>query len=111
MNVHKRMFCIYDIKADTYGPPVIFSTKGEAMRWFEDLANEQNSPISRHSGDYQLFEIGSYDQASGKAVALESRISLGVASEFSKAARQGGSHQSSEFVEGLNGLRKAGGVA
>ena len=78
------MYCVYDAKAEIYGPPVCFNTGGEAIRWFDDLANGRLNSlhVSHHPEDYTLFHIGSYDQSTGKVEMSEAKVSMGLALDY-----------------------------
>ena len=56
-----KIFSVFDSKAELYLTPFFMKTKGEAVRGFEDVANDKNSAIGRHPEDYTLFELGEYD--------------------------------------------------
>ena len=80
-----RVFSVYDSKAEAYGAPVFFKTKGEAIRGFTDIVNDGNSMLSKYPGDYTLFELGSFDEETAKFDLHASPVSLGVALEFVKS--------------------------
>lgn len=54
-------FAIRDIKTDNFHLPFFQTHKAGAMRMFSDLATDNQSPMSKHPEDFQLFEIGVYD--------------------------------------------------
>ena len=60
-----RIFAIYDIKAEMYNSPFFFVSRGQAIRAFKDLANDAQSMIGKHPGDFKLVEIGLFDDNSG----------------------------------------------
>lgn len=78
-----RLFCysIFDLKASVFNTPFFFRSRGEAVRAFIDLANDNKSSISRHPEDYSLFEIGSWDDQSSTFESV-APVSLGIASSF-----------------------------
>jgi hypothetical protein len=45
--------------------PFFAPTVGSALRSLTDAVNDQKHEFSRHSMDYQLFKLGSWDDASG----------------------------------------------
>lgn len=59
------VFAVYDIKAGFYMQPYFSESVGLAIRAFGDAVVDPKSPISRHPEDYQLFEIGTFDNISG----------------------------------------------
>lgn len=80
-----KIFSVYDSKAELYLTPFFMKTKGEAVRGFEDVANDKNSAIGRHAEDYTLFELGEYDDCSAIFSLHKTPISIGVALEFVKS--------------------------
>lgn len=60
-----RAYSIFDNKALQYHPPFFASTNGQAVRSMSDLANDPQTNIGRHPGDYVLYCIGEYDDAKG----------------------------------------------
>lgn len=77
----RKIFSVYDVKAEIFNQPFFMSTKGEALRAFSDLANDSQSSIAKHPGDYKLVYIGMFDDVSGEVDEVE-RESLGFASDF-----------------------------
>lgn len=80
MSVH-RVFTIYDMKAEFYMKPFFCLTPGEAIRSFSDAINETGSPFNRHPGDYNLYEVGKFDDATGQIEKI-SPVNLGVALNY-----------------------------
>ena len=76
-----KMFAIYDSKAESYNAPFCFGAVGQAVRAFADLANDQQSNIAKHPADYNLFEVGTYDDQIGIVEAV-THINLGCALTF-----------------------------
>lgn len=60
-----RAYSIFDNKALQYHPPFFASTNGAAVRSLSDLANDINTQIGRHPGDYILYCVGEYDDQTG----------------------------------------------
>lgn len=58
-------YTIYDRKALQYHSPFFAVADGAALRSFMDLANDPNTSVGRHPGDYVLYRCGAYDDASG----------------------------------------------
>lgn len=92
-----KVFAVYDSKAEAFLQPFFSDAIGSALRAFEDAVNDSNGPISRHPGDYQIYEIGSFDQRSAELLALTPCKLLGNGLDFKlarKAAREVGMPQS-----------------
>lgn len=60
-----KVVAVFDIKAKAYMQPWFAGNVGSAMRAFGDEVSKEGSPLGRHPEDYQLFELGSYDDSTG----------------------------------------------
>jgi len=58
--IHKA-FTIYDTKTEAYLRPFFCIRTPEAIRTFTDAVNDTNSPFYKHSEDFFLYEIGTWD--------------------------------------------------
>jgi len=79
-----KVFTVFDAKIGAYAKPFFMNTKGEAFRAWIDTVNDPNTSINKHPEDYQLYEMGDYDDATGKFENYPSPVSLGYASEVHK---------------------------
>lgn len=77
-----QAFSVFDAKAETYGTPIFFATKGLATRAFTDQVQKNDSPLSQHPGDFTLFHIGEFDTDSGLLTPLMTPTSLGTGVEY-----------------------------
>lgn len=59
MKLH--IFAIKDSKAEAFNTPFFQATQGQALRAFQDLANDKTSTVSMHPEDYSLYQLGYYD--------------------------------------------------
>lgn len=66
------MFSIYDIKAETFFPPMLAGNVAEALRVFGDLLTDAQSKLSKHPTDYRLYRLGEFHVDTGAVVALDS---------------------------------------
>lgn len=78
-----QIFSIFDSKAEAYMPPFFFNARGQAIRAFEDLANDNSSSINNHPGDFTLYHIGSFDDVTAE-LEIKNHTSLGCAIELKK---------------------------
>lgn len=78
----KKIFTVYDSKAEAYLTPFFMSTSGEAIRAFSDSVKNRESAINKHPEDYTLFEIGLFDETAAAIVTHDALISLAIALEF-----------------------------
>lgn len=77
-----KVFSFYDAKAEAYMSPFMMHKRGEAIRAFSDAANDPKSFISSHPEDYFLYEIATFDNATGVYVSLDNKVSVGCALDF-----------------------------
>jgi hypothetical protein len=63
-------YALRDIKLAAFMPPLFVRTEAQAVRLCTDLVNDSQSEQSRHSDDYALFCVGSYDDVTGELVAI-----------------------------------------
>lgn len=63
----KYIYAVRDNAVEAFGTPFFLSGKGEALRSFSDEANSknENSAIAKHPEDYDLYELGVYDEIDG----------------------------------------------
>ena len=71
------VFSIYDAKAQAYLPPFFMHSEAVAVRAFSDGINDKEHAFGRHPSDYTLFNIGNFDDATGK---IEPATPIAVAS-------------------------------
>lgn len=79
-----KVYSIFDSKAEEYGPMFFQRNKHEATRTFGELVVDPSNRISRHPGDYTLFELGTFDRSKGLYVPHKAHENLGVGSEYVK---------------------------
>lgn len=64
------VIAIRDRAADVYGQPIFVANLGGAIRSFGDEVNNPESNIAKHPEDFDLFEIGSYDDSTAQLVSI-----------------------------------------
>lgn len=79
------LYSVYDAKVKYFHNPMFMRNKGEAIRSWQEAANDDKSQISRHPSDFDLFEIGEFDDQTAKIVMHQSPVSIGLAVHFKKA--------------------------
>lgn len=78
-----KIYGIYDTKTCNYlMPPMFMKTRGEAIRSFMDIVNDERTTINRHPEDYILFEVGDYDDRSADFQNITPPASCGTALEY-----------------------------
>lgn len=63
---------IFDSAAAAFQRPWFVPHAPMAVRAFQDEATRQESEIAKHPADYVLFELGTFDEESGKMENLAS---------------------------------------
>ncbi len=56
-----KMFCLYDRKSEIHQPPMFCHNTGHALRVFASYCNRPDQMLSQYPEDFQLFEIGTFD--------------------------------------------------
>jgi len=79
-----KVFAVYDKKAKAYRFPHFHSQAGQAVRSFEDGVNEPNTEIAKHPEDFTLYQIGEFDDASGKISGLNAPMHIEEANNLKK---------------------------
>lgn len=79
-----KIFCVYDCKVESFGTPLFFKTKGDALRGFSEVANDLKTQIGKYPADFTLFEMGDYDENKGKFILYSTPTSIACAIEFVK---------------------------
>lgn len=72
---------IRDSAVDAFTRPFPVNHIGQAMRGFTDEVNRTDSEMNKHPSDYELFELGTFDEETGKFENLESPRSLARAKD------------------------------
>lgn len=60
-----NIYAVYDSKSESYTPPFFQHTEPMALRTFADCCNDPGHTFGKHPGDYTLFDLGVYDDATG----------------------------------------------
>lgn len=66
------ILAVRDSAMDAFMNPFAAPAVGLAARSFSDEVNKPDSPMNGHPEDYDLFELGEFDQQSGRLTSLES---------------------------------------
>lgn len=56
---------VYDVQVGAYMRPMFVPAVGAGVRAFTDEVNRVGSEMNMHPADYQLFALGTFDDASG----------------------------------------------
>lgn len=80
-----KIVSIRDDAVQAFGQPMFMVALGQATRGFADEVNNESGPMGKHPSDYSLYELGSYDDETGKFENLESPRLLSRGADVSKA--------------------------
>lgn len=69
---------IRDRALDAFGQPWFVPAIGAAIRAFSDEINRKDGPMAGHADDYDLFELGTFDEDNGRFVNLASPKQLAI---------------------------------
>lgn len=62
-----KMFSVYDKKAECFSPPFFMRATGLALRGFIDMLNSgDKTQYSAHPEDFDLYELGEWNDETGK---------------------------------------------
>lgn len=64
--ISKKIFSIYDRKAETFGEPILQPTLGSMLRALEQEFENEDSMLSKYPEDYVLYELGTFNAESGE---------------------------------------------
>lgn len=78
----KKIYAAYDSKAQTYLNPITMHSKGEAIRAWIELSNDDRTQFCKYPADFTLFEIGEYDDEKALLLAHKTPVSIGTALEY-----------------------------
>lgn len=70
----KKVFTLFDNKAEVYLPPFFENTKGSAIRAIQDGMRAEGSMLSSHKKDLCLVHIGLYDDNIGEIKSVEKEV-------------------------------------
>lgn len=69
---------IRDSKAEAWLAPMTFQSQAAAVRAFQDAVNSRDHQMAAHPEDYTLFELGTFDERTGRIVLGASAQSLAL---------------------------------
>lgn len=78
----KKLYAVKDVKSGLFNAPIMFVTKGEAIRSFSMAANDKQTTVGKWAQDFALYELGEYNEESAKITSYDTPYHLGNASDF-----------------------------
>jgi len=79
-----KIYTVYDSAVQAYDKPFALRNKGEALRSWQEVANDKNTTICKRPTEFTLFEIADWDDLTGQISLYETKMSLGLAADFQK---------------------------
>jgi hypothetical protein len=70
----KHIICtVYDRAAETYARPMFVPSIGVAIRSFTDEVNrnDSNNQLFNHADDFDLYELGEFDDQTSRIIMLD----------------------------------------
>lgn len=64
----RKVFSVYDVKAEAYLQPFFMDTQGLAIRGISECVNDPEHTFYKHTSDYDLFLLGEFDDSSGQFI-------------------------------------------
>lgn len=99
--MRKKVFTIYDNVADLYAEPFVAQNEGSAKRLFAQSVNDSgNNRIAANPADYELVEIGTWSDETGRFVALDDTIRHGTGTKYLEVSQNGGSESKVKSLTG-----------
>lgn len=84
-----QVFEIYDLKGLYYEKPIFLRSKGDALREWQTIANDESIKIGKFPEDFCLYHIGEFDEITGKIEQFKAPVSMGKAAEYKKTLIKG----------------------
>ena len=72
---------VRDSAVNAYMRPFYVPAVGAAIRGFTDEVNSKESPMHKHPEDYELFELGEFEEETAKFILLPESRSLARAKD------------------------------
>lgn len=64
----KKLYTVYDRKAQQYAPPFTEISDGTAIRAMQDVMKNADHPFSSYPDDYELISLADFDEHTGEIV-------------------------------------------
>lgn len=80
--MHHIIVAVRDRQLNAFLRPFTAATRGQAIRAFSDEVNRPDSDLAKHPADYELYELGTFEETSGKLLPNEQPQQLALASNL-----------------------------
>ena len=78
----KVLVALYDRATEAFAPIMTVHTRGEAIRSFRNECNNPQSPINQHPTDYELYQLGLYNEQTGEIEPCEPAEMIARAEDY-----------------------------
>lgn len=79
-----KIFAIFDKKALFFTPPFVNRNKAEGLRTFDELVNDSQTRFNKYPSDFQIFELGEWDERTATIIVHPKPLFLEEAMAFVK---------------------------
>jgi hypothetical protein len=77
-----NVYSVFDVKAKAFAVPFFLNHHGLALRAFGDCVADSTTMLNKHPEDYMLYNLGEYDDNSGKLIPLDMPEYMAKAVDF-----------------------------
>ena len=70
------LIAVYDRKTGLFDPPFMVKHVGHAIREFDIVKRDPNTKFGKNPEDFDLFQVGEFDESTGNASALTPHLHL-----------------------------------
>lgn len=88
VSVIRPIFSIHDVRGKTFTPPYMMPNRIDAIRELEQEVNatdKSRNKVSMYPQDFELFQIGTFDECSGKIHVFDLMDLVARGSDFVKS--------------------------
>lgn len=79
-----KVYAVMDNKVMAYEKPFFMRSRGEALRSWEEVVNDEKTQFCRHPNDFALLELAEYDEETGVFTNNSTPVNLGLAVQFKR---------------------------
>lgn len=69
--MQKPIYSVHDSKTQLYAAPFVSHNENAAVRSFDRAANDPSLDICMYPADYSLFQLGTFDEDTGRIELLD----------------------------------------
>ena len=80
-----KLFAIRDSKTEAFLPPFMMHTIGEAERALVSHCNDAEHNFCKYAEDFNLFELGSWDNSTGVYSLHPAPVSIGLLVQYKRS--------------------------